>query len=95
MPEYSRYQKGVIKRHYANLESKTLDALQEIVSELYLATDGAKQKRLWDRARQHLGKTDVPASRVETICEARDLKGLAEAIAKAGVPDRKPGPKTT
>ncbi|MEO0512201.1 MAG: hypothetical protein AAF108_04815 [Planctomycetota bacterium] len=91
MPEYSRFQKGVIKRHYANLETKTLQALQELVSELYLSAGKPKAETLWKRAEQHLAKTDVPRSRFEKVIATRDLQTLADLVSKAKVPDREPG----
>lgn len=87
--EYSRFQQGVIKRHYEHLDTKTVVALQELATELYLAKGEAKLKRLWDRAAQHLAKTDVPPAKAKAVVEARDLTQLAELAAKAKVPDRK------
>lgn len=88
--EYSRYQKGVIKRHYEHLDTKTVIALQEIATELYLATSAAKADRLWERAAAHLAKTDVPQSKAAAVVESRNIEQLADLAAKAKVPDRKP-----
>lgn len=87
--EYSRYQQGVIKRHYEHLDTKTVLALQEIATELYLTTSKPKADKLWERAAAHLAKTDVPKSKAAEVVQKRDIERLADLASKAKVPDRK------
>jgi chemotaxis regulatin CheY-phosphate phosphatase CheZ len=77
--DYSRFQKGVIKRFYENRDAVETQRLQEIVTEIYLATTPAKRKRLWERAAALLERTpDVDAAAMQRIIEAQDVEALAK-----------------
>ena len=67
MAEYSKYQQKVIKRYYENRDSIALQRVQELVTELYLAT-GKKRAKHWDSLALHLGKLGV---KPETIAHLR------------------------
>ena len=58
MTEYSKYQQKVIKRYYENRDSIALQRVQELVTELYLAT-GKKREKHWDSLALHLGKLGI------------------------------------
>jgi hypothetical protein len=83
----SRYQQGIVRRYYEQADTITMTKLQELVGEIYLA-EGKKAQTLWERAREALLKTDTPAAVVETVVQGRDVKALAEIVAKARVPKR-------
>ncbi|MFG0283150.1 MAG: hypothetical protein ACF8R7_01910 [Phycisphaerales bacterium JB039] len=82
--EYSRFQQGVIKRYYRNLDTITLQRLSEIVSELYIETaaGGKKVDRLWQRAADTLSKTDANDARVAQIIQQRNLEQLARLVSE-------------
>ena len=75
--EYSRYQQNVIKRYYENLDSISLQKLQELVTELYLAETDAQRSRLWDRVAKAMAKLQVPSAIYDNILAKRDPKVLA------------------
>ncbi len=77
--EFTPYQLEVIRRYYANLPNNLLRRLEELVGDLYLATD-KKRDRLWERARQVLLQLEIPESRVEHILSKRDPALLAEVV---------------
>lgn len=77
--EYSKYQKKVIGDFYKNRDAIETQRLQEIVTEVYLATTPAKQKKLWERAAAILERTpDVKPDVAARIVEQRDLEALAQ-----------------
>jgi hypothetical protein len=77
--EYSKYQKKVIGAFYRNRDAIETQRLQEIVTEIYLATTPAKQKKLWERAAELLERTpDVKPEYAAKIIAARDVEALAK-----------------
>ena len=80
MPDYTPYQKGIIRRYYEHGETLALQKLAEIVSDLYLADTAAKKKRLWARAEQALSHLDCPVVQRERVLSEQDVKGLAELL---------------
>ena len=77
--DYSKYQKKVIGDFYRNRDAIETQRLQEIVTEIYLATTPAKQKRLWERAAAILERTpDVKPPAAARIVEKRDVEALAK-----------------
>ncbi|MEL6328296.1 MAG: hypothetical protein AAFR38_01430 [Planctomycetota bacterium] len=79
----TRHQRGIVKRYYANHGTIKLQKLQELVSELYLAS-GKKADQLWKRAETHLAsvKCDppIPDTLVRKVIDARDTEGLARLL---------------
>ena len=80
MVDYTPYQKGIIKRYYEHKDTIALQALAEIISDLYLATSDAQKKRLWKRAASALEKLDLPKARTERILATQDLVALAKLL---------------
>jgi hypothetical protein len=78
--EYSAYQRDVISRYYENLDTITLNNLQELVSQLYLADSKTKQTRLWDRARKAMLKLKVKPAIIEHIMNKKDVVILAKNL---------------
>ena len=68
---------GVISRYYDNLEGITLQKLQELVTELYLAEGKAKEDKLWERAAKAMEKLKVKPAVMQHILVKRDVKVLA------------------
>ena len=73
------YQQRVIRNYYQNRDAIMLQRLQELVSELYLAT-GRARKRLWKRAAQAMQNLGVPASRIEHMVASDNPSYLAKLI---------------
>jgi hypothetical protein len=77
--DYSNYQKKVIGAFYRNRDDIETQRLQEIVTEVYLATTPTKQARLWERAAAILERTpDLKPAEVARIVETRALEALAK-----------------
>jgi hypothetical protein len=78
--DYSRYQRGVIQRHYEHADTIALQRLSEIVSDLYLA-QGSQATRLWNSARTALAKL-APADdpHVMKVLSVRSVTGLAKLV---------------
>lgn len=79
MPDYTRHQKGIIRRYYAQEDQLAFQRLTELVGELYLA-EGKKRERLWENAAAALSKLDIPAARATTVLASKDPAALAELI---------------
>jgi len=78
--EYSNYQKDVIGRYYANVDSIALDNLQKLVTELYLADSEKKRQRLWERAHTSMKKLKVKPAIVEHIMKQKDVMVPAKNV---------------
>ncbi|MBC7833523.1 MAG: hypothetical protein H7Y88_00295 [Phycisphaerales bacterium] len=76
----SAYQQKIVKRYYEHLDSATTLKLQELVSDLYLASDAKASARLWKSARAALIKTGVEEAKIEKLASANDVKGLASLV---------------
>jgi hypothetical protein len=77
---HSAHQKGIIKRYYENKDSINSQKLGEIVSELYLETNAAKQARLWKSAETALVNLGAKKERVEKIVVEKNLQALAKLV---------------
>ena len=78
--DYTRYQQGVINRYYDNLEPIMLQKLQELVTELYLAQNGPKEDKLWDRAQKAMEKLKIKPALIEHILRKRQVEILAKNL---------------
>lgn len=78
--DYSKYQQGVIKRYYENLDGITLQKIQELVTELYLADSDKKKQRLWERVHKTLIQMKIKPGLIEHIMAKQDVKVLAENV---------------
>lgn len=75
--DYSKFQQGVIERYYDNLDSIMLQKLQELVTELYLAQNGPKEDKLWERVERALIKLKIKDSIMQHIMRKRSVEVLA------------------
>jgi hypothetical protein len=81
MPDYSDYQKKVIKRYYDNRGQVDEQKLGELVTSLYLhVAEGKKTGRLWEQAGTLMGRLGVPDSRIAHILKTCDPALLAEVV---------------
>lgn len=77
---YSPYQKKLINRFYEHADTRTITALQEAVTELYLAPEGKAREKLWTKVEGLLAKAGANKARVERVMQTRDVKLLAEVV---------------
>jgi hypothetical protein len=77
---YSAYQQKVIRRFYEHADIRTVTALQEAVTELYLAPEGNARKKLWTKVEGLLAKTGANKARIAQIMQTRDVKLLAQMV---------------
>jgi len=66
MAKHSRYQQNIIKNYYDNREAISLQKLQELVTELYLA-EGKKRDKYWERIAGHLEKLGIKRERIDHL----------------------------
>jgi hypothetical protein len=76
----TKHQQGIVNRYYANLDTITLTKLQELVTEIYLASNDKARAKLWERVDTALAKTDLDALTRTKIMNQRDVKALAEMV---------------
>jgi len=78
--DYSAYQRDVISRYYENLDTITLNNLQELVSQLYLTESKPKQVKLWERVHKAMLKLKVKPAIIEHIMNKKDVVILAKNL---------------
>lgn len=86
----SSYQRGIVNRYYANQDSRVASRLAELVSDLYVTTSTAAANKKWETVAKELSKSNADPSNISKIVAAKDLKALAELIAKPGFSAEKP-----
>ena len=79
MAKHSRYQQNIIKNYYQNREAISLQRLQEMVTDLYLA-EGKKRAQQWKRVAAHLEKLGLKPARIEHLVEADDPSLVAKVV---------------
>jgi len=77
--QHSKHQQKIIKRYYDNREAISLQRLQELVTELYLA-EGKKRKQQWDYILPALAKLGLAQKRIDHLKEQDDPALLAEVV---------------
>ena len=78
--DLSNYQKQIIADYYKNLDDITLNRLQELVTDLYLAQSPKKIDLLWQRAKNHMLKLKIPQKIIEHIMGKKDVQILAKNL---------------
>jgi hypothetical protein len=85
--EYSKHQQKIIKNYYQNREAISLQRLQELVTELYLA-EGKKREKQWEYIVTALKKLGLSEKRIDHLRSQDDPQMLAkvveEMLAKGG-----------
>lgn len=79
--DYTRHQKGIIRRYYQNRDRIAAQRLSELVSDIYLATGEKKTARLWEQVEKHLGRTEADPRWVKKLVADRNVEWLAEMVA--------------
>jgi hypothetical protein len=80
MAEFSKHQQKVIRNYYDNREGIALQRVQELVTELYLAT-GKKRQKHWESVALHLGKLGVKPEVIEHL-QSQDNPELVATLVK-------------
>lgn len=75
---FTKYQQGVIRRYYENIDTIALQRLGEIASDIYI--DGGKNTKLWQQARNALEKIAPGDSRAANVISIRSVTGLAKLV---------------
>ena len=81
MTDRSRYQEGIIKRYYENIDAIMYQKLTDLVGELYLS-EGKKRAALWARVEKALRNMKVPEAKIAQILEKDDPAYLASFLEK-------------
>lgn len=79
MAKRSNYQQKIIKNYYQNKEAISLQRVQELVTELYLAT-GKKRARLWDSLPAHLEKLGVKQPEIDQLVAKENPELVAKLV---------------
>jgi hypothetical protein len=74
---FSRHQQDIIRNYYENADAISLQKLQEIVTDLYLADSPAQKQRLWDRAKRAMTQFKVPPKLMAHILAQKNVEVLA------------------
>jgi hypothetical protein len=78
MENYSAHQQKIIKNYYHNRENIAVQRVQELITELYLAT-GKKREKVWDQLAGHLEKLGTPPDRISHL-RAQDKPELVATL---------------
>jgi uncharacterized protein YaaW (UPF0174 family) len=78
--EYSQYQKKVISDYYRNLDAIMLQKLSDLVGQLYLTDEKAKQDRLWERVNKAMVQLKIPPAIIDHIMQKHDVVILAKNL---------------
>lgn len=81
MSNYSKHQQKIIKNYYDNRDNIAVQRLQELVTELYLAT-GKKRQQHWKSVVLHLEKLGIPKDRIDALVEKDDAAEVAKVVEK-------------
>jgi hypothetical protein len=77
--KYSRHQQKIIKNYYENRAAISLQRLSELVTELYLAEGGARERQ-WKFIIAALEKLGLPEERIEHLRKKDDPRLLAKLV---------------
>lgn len=78
--DLSRYQKGIVRRHYEHYDTKTITALATLVSDIALATEPKAKDKLWKRAADWLAKVGVEPAKITAIVAAQRVEAIAQIV---------------
>jgi hypothetical protein len=84
MTQHTKYQQNIIKNFYKNRDNISLQRLQELVTELYLA-EGKKREQHWKAVASHLEKVGVKQDTIDHLLKQNKpelVLGVVEALLK-------------
>ncbi len=79
MAKRSKYQEKIIKNYYENREAISLQRVQELVTELYLA-EGKKRARLWTTMASNLEKLGIKQPQIDHYVKQDNPELIANLI---------------
>lgn len=79
MSNYSKHQQKIIKNYYDNRETISLQKVQELVTELYLA-EGKKRQKHWKSLAGHLEKLGVKQAHIDHLIEQDNPELVANLV---------------
>lgn len=74
------HQMGIIKRYYENRKDIGHQALSELVSDLYLETNGNRKLALWKKVETALRNAGAEDKVIKELMAKKDVKILAEYV---------------
>lgn len=80
--DFSSHQQKIIKNYYQNLSSISVQKLQELVTDLYLALNTKKEDKLWIAVEKAMVKLEIPKTIISHIMEKRNVEVLANHVTK-------------
>jgi hypothetical protein len=80
MADFTPHQRKIIDRYYDHRDEIMLNKLQEIVTEIYLATSEKKIEQLWGRAEKAMTQLKTPATVARDILSQRKPEVLAKHV---------------
>lgn len=80
MGDFTAHQKKIINRYYDHRDEIALTNLQEIVTELYLATTEKKVEQLWKRVEKAMASLKVPPKEAAKILFEKKPESLAKCV---------------
>ena len=81
MAKHSRYQQKVIGNYYKNREAISLQRVQELITELYLAR-GKRRATYWNTIAGHLEKLGVKQSQIDHLVGQDNPELVANLVKK-------------
>lgn len=79
---FGKKAKGAINRFYEHADTRTIAALQELVSDLAVADPAGKDAaKKWAKAAELLAKTKLNPTQIARAVDAKNIKALAELVA--------------
>ena len=79
MAKHTPHQQNIIRNYYKNRGAIAIQRLQELVTELFLAT-GKKREKQWDLIEKHLEKLEVKPDRIAYLREKDDPALMAKVV---------------
>ena len=77
--EYTKHQQGIIRRYYDNRDAIDEGRLQELVTNIFLAS-GKKLAKHWETAEDTMRRLEVPESRIRHVVDSKDATVLAKVV---------------
>lgn len=77
--DHSKHQQKIIRNYYQNREAISLQRLQELVTELYLA-EGKNRKKQWEYIVAALKKLGLSEKRIDHLRSQDDPQMLAKVV---------------
>ncbi len=77
---YTQYQKKVIKSFYDNKDTRLVQKLGELVSNLYLETNEKKTETGWKKIKKMLTDINVHPGEVEYLTKDKNLSKISKKL---------------